>query len=91
MKAKLTPLNLTSATCLVAAVLLLVKPEPQQPQHVNMTGFMVGFCILIAVVGFVSDLIFRKFIPDLKKLWIVEGMMILITIILMFILKVSLL
>jgi hypothetical protein len=88
LKVKLTPLNIVSAMGLVAGVWFLAdKNETQRPGHIDMTGWVIGFCFLIFMVAFVSDLIFRKFIPELKKIWIVEGVLIIFTIILMFILK----
>ncbi len=90
MKVKLTPLNIVSALCLVIAVLVLLdKKDARYPQHVDMTGLLSGFCVLTAVIAFISDLIFRKFIPSLKKLWIIESVLIVFVIILIFIIKVS--
>ncbi|WP_157766428.1 hypothetical protein [Pedobacter ginsengisoli] len=91
MKVKLTPLNIVSAICLVVAVLLLVskKEEGHAPQHVDVTGILVGFSFLAAIVAFVSDQIFRRFILNLKKLWVVEGVLVIFIIILIFIIKTS--
>lgn len=92
MKIKLTPLNIVSAIGLVTAIVLLTgKNETHKTGYIDMTGWAITFGFLIFIVAFVSDLIFRKFIPELKKLWIVEGMLILLTFLLMYILKVSLL
>lgn len=91
MKVKLTPLNIVSAICLVVAVLLLVnkKNEGYTQQHVDVTGILVGFSFLAAIVAFVSDQIFRRFILSLKKLWVVEGVLVVFIIILIFIIKTS--
>lgn len=87
MKVKLTPLNIVSALALVTAVLYLWYRKP--PQHVDVSGILAGFCFLVAVIAFISDLIFRKFVPSLKKLWIIEGVLVAFIIILIFIIKVS--
>ncbi|WP_316792470.1 hypothetical protein [Pedobacter frigoris] len=87
MKVKLTPLNIVSALALVTAVLYLWYRKP--PEHVDVSGILAFFSFLVAVIAFVSDLIFRKFIPSLKKLWIIEGVLIAFIIILIFIIKAS--
>lgn len=84
---KLTPLNIVSAICLVAGAMILTKPAAANPVQVNMNGLWAGLCMLTAIIAFISDLIFRKFIPLLRKLWVVEGMLILMTVVLMLILK----
>lgn len=92
MKIKLTPLNIVSAIGLVTAVVLLTgKNEAHKPGYIDMTGWAIAFGFLIFVIAFISDLIFRKFIPELKKIWIVEGVLLIFTILLIYILKVSLL
>ncbi|NRF40977.1 hypothetical protein [Pedobacter foliorum] len=90
MKVKLTPLNIVSAICLVIAVLLLInKKEEGNPKYVDITGILVGFSFLTAIVAFISDQIFRRFILNLKKLWVVEGMLVIFITILIFIIKAS--
>jgi hypothetical protein len=90
LKIKLTPLNIVSALALVIAALVLIeKRPPGYNSHINVTGLLTGFCLLVAVIAFVSDLIFRKFIPSLKKLWVIEGVLIVFIVILIFIIKVS--
>ena len=92
MKIKLTPLNIVSAIGLVTAVVLLTcKNLAHKPCYVDMTGWAITFGFLIFVIAFISDLIFRKFIPELKKIWIVEGVLLIFTVLLIYILKVSLL
>jgi hypothetical protein len=87
LKVKLTPLNLVSALGLVSAVLSLWYRK--SPQQVDVSGILAGFSFLVALIAFVSDLIFRRFIPSLKKLWIIESVLIVFIIILIFIIKVS--
>lgn len=85
MKVKLTPLNIVSALALVTGVLYLWNRKT--PQHVDVSGILAAFCLLVAVIAFVSDLIFRKFIPSLKKLWIIESVLIVFIVILIFLIK----
>lgn len=90
MKVKLTPLNIVSAVFLVIAVLLLTeKKGAPHPGAIDISKILIIFSFLISVIAFISDQIFRRFIPELKKLWIIEGTVILFTILLIFIIKVS--
>jgi len=90
LKVKLTPLNIVSAICLVIAIMLLInKKDEGNPKYVDITGILIGFSFLTAVVAFISDQIFRRFILNLKKLWVVEGVLIIFIIILIFIIKAS--
>jgi len=90
LKVKLTPLNIVSAICLVIAIMLLInKKDEGNPKYVDITGILIGFSFLTAVVAFISDQIFRRFILNLKKLWDVEGVLIIFIIILIFIIKAS--
>ncbi|TCC98714.1 hypothetical protein [Pedobacter hiemivivus] len=89
MKVKLTPLNIVSALALVIAVMVLLNKKDSGPQHVDVTWLLSGFCFLTAIIAFISDQIFRKFIPSLKKLWVIEGVLIVFIVILIFIIKVS--
>lgn len=89
MKIKLTPLNIVSSICLVIGVLLLLDKQVQRPGQIDMTYTLAGFSFLSAIVFFVSDLIFRKFVASLKKLWIIEGVLVIFIVILVFIIKSS--
>jgi hypothetical protein len=90
LKVKLTPLNIVSAICLVIAIMLLINRKDEgNPKYVDITGILIGFSFLTAVVAFISDQIFRRFILNLKKLWVVEGVLIIFIIILIFIIKAS--
>lgn len=87
LKLKLTPLNIVSAICVVSAVIILLDEKSPKPGHVDATVLIVGFSLLTAMIAFVSDLIFRKFIPSLIKLWIIESVLVAFIIILIFIIK----
>jgi hypothetical protein len=81
---------MVSSICLVAGVLLLWNKQPYSRAHyVDITTTLAGFSFLSAVVFFVSDLIFRKFITSLGKLWIIEGVLVIFIVILVFIIKSS--
>ncbi|WP_235324515.1 hypothetical protein [Pedobacter lusitanus] len=87
---KLTPLNIVTSGCLVLALLMFFGPDKELPVQKGVNGMLIGLCVLTAIIAFISDLIFRKFIPLLSKLWIVECALIVFTVVLMIILKVTL-
>lgn len=91
VRLRLTPLNIVSAVFLVIAIyLLLEKKQPRgTAMYINLSGMLVGFSFLIAIVCFISDQIFRKFVPELKKIWILECFFVAITLLLIFIIKIS--
>jgi len=86
---KLTPLNIVTSGCLVVALLMLFSPGEQLPVQKGVNGLLTGLCFLAAIIAFISDLIFRKFIPLLRNLWVVECAFIVFTIVLMVILKIT--
>ncbi|MGY4384585.1 hypothetical protein ACVWYN_001611 [Pedobacter sp. UYP24] len=91
MKIKLTPLNIVSAVCLTAAILLLYdkKELGNSTASSGIVDLMAGLSILAGIIAFISDQIFRKFVPSIKKLWIIEGVLIVFMIILIFIIRTS--
>jgi hypothetical protein len=90
LKVKLTPLNVVSALCLTAAVFLLKnRKQTLEVTPDALIDLMAGLSVLAAIISFISDQIFRKFIPNLKKLWIVEGVLVIFIVILILIIKTS--
>ncbi|PYF73903.1 hypothetical protein [Pedobacter nutrimenti] len=90
MKIKLTPLNLVSASFLVIAAWLLInKQAPDHSKSIDLSKILIGFSLLIVVVAFISDQIFRKFIPELKKIWIIESVFIIFAVLLFFIIRIT--
>jgi len=77
---KLTPLNIITSGCLVAGGLLLFSTPQKLPVQNGMNNLITGLCFLAAIIAFISDLIFRKFIPLLRNLWVVECAFIVFTI-----------
>lgn len=68
---KLTPLNIVTSGCLVMGVF----------------SGMTALYILGAIIAFISDLIFRKFIPLTRNLWVVECAFLIFSLVLMIIFK----
>lgn len=90
MRVKITPLNIVSAFALMATVVLLFnKKEILAPVNQAFNGLFIAICLIVVFVAFLSDQIFRRFIPSLPKIWIVETALIIFTIILFIILKIT--
>jgi len=70
-------------------VYLLISPPQNMAVQNQMNGLITGLFFLAAIIAFISDLIFRKFIPLLRNLWVVECAFIVFTIALTVILKLT--
>lgn len=88
MRFKLTPLNIVAAMGLLAALLLLLNQFQIIAFQVSgMKALFVILFFMISLVAFVSDLIFRKIITSLKRLWIIELTLITLTVVIIIVLK----
>ncbi|MEE1885977.1 hypothetical protein [Pedobacter flavus] len=88
MKIRVTPLNFIAAALLVFAVLLLF--DQIQLFSIGVPAMKILFVVLFlvaAIVAFISDLIFRKMIPSIKRLWLIELSLITLTAVIVLILK----
>ena len=86
MKARITPLNIITA---IAFALLVVSfMGTKSPcQHVDLTGFYKLILGCLVLVTFITDLIFRFTLKNLKRIWVVEISFIIVSAILMLILQ----
>jgi hypothetical protein len=92
LKFKLTPLNIVTALSLVMAGLLIFgKSEITNGVDHQVNGLWIAVCFLAVVISFLSDQIFRKFIPSTLNLWVIECAFIVFTLVFVFILKLSVL
>lgn len=89
VRLKLTPLNLVTAAILVAGCYFAFNKQVNLPVR-GLHVLYFGLCMLAVFVSFVSDLIFRRSLTSLRKVWIVEGAFIVFTIVLILIIKIVL-
>jgi hypothetical protein len=84
MKIRLTPLNVISSLLLVAVAWLFIFAD-------NTGWRKLGAIPLIILwfLSFVSDIIFRRYLKDLKRIWIVELVFIIFVSILILIIQQS--
>ncbi len=83
---RLTPLNIITAMSLVAAGFLVWKGFDDQLSK-NFNGLFLVLSIFAALASFVCDLIFRKLVPLLRNLWIVQISFLVLTVVMILILK----
>ncbi|MDY0906768.1 hypothetical protein [Pedobacter sp. CFBP9032] len=87
MKLRITPLNIIGAIALGLAALNILSPKNNAPGHVDMSGFYLLILGCLILVTFVTDLIFRFTLKDLKRIWIIESLFIVFTTILILIIQ----
>lgn len=90
MKVKLTPLNIVSALSIMAVVGLIVnKNWLLAPANQEFKGLFIALGLLVFFVSFLCDQIFRKFIPTLARLWLMQLMVVILAIVFVLVLKIS--
>ncbi|RBQ08734.1 hypothetical protein [Pedobacter miscanthi] len=87
MKLRITPLNIVSAIGLGLVTVNLLSEKATAPRQINMSGFYLLILGCLIVVTFITDLIFRFTLKDIKRIWVVELTFIVIAAILMLILQ----
>ncbi|MET4081672.1 quinol-cytochrome oxidoreductase complex cytochrome b subunit [Pedobacter sp. UYP30] len=87
MKLRVTPLNIVGAISVAYATYRIINPTQNGALHFNTNGILILVLGCLAVVTFITDLIFRFTLKSLKRVWIVELIFIVIAIVLMLILQ----
>ena len=78
MKLRLTPLNILTSIILVSIAYLLIYQDAEGWRLLGTVSLIV-----IAIPCFITDLIFRRFVKDLKRIWIIELVFIIFAAVLM--------
>jgi len=82
-KVKITPLNLVVALCFIYAMYCLLGFEKSTSGVSNISK--VIYTLVLALVLFLTDIIFRRFIDNNKWIWLIQGSFILLITIMMII------
>lgn len=82
MKLRITPLNILTSIIVVSIIYLLIYRDAEGWRVLGSVSL-----ILLAILCFVTDLIFRRFLKDLKRIWIIEIVFIIFAAVLMLIVK----
>lgn len=87
MNFRITPLNIVSAAGLGLVVVNLITEKSAAPIHINLDGFYLLILGCLIVVTFITDMIFRFTLKDIKRIWIIELVFIVIAAVLILILQ----
>ena len=82
MSIRLTPLNILTSVLLVAIAYLFIYQDNEGWRVLGSVS-VLG----LALLSFITDLIFRRLIKDLKRIWIVELVFIIFAAVLMVLLQ----
>jgi hypothetical protein len=80
---KITPLNLIVALCFIYSMYCLLGFEKATSGVSNISK--VIYTLVLALVLFLTDIIFRRFIDNNKWIWLIQGSFILLITIMMII------
>jgi cytosine/uracil/thiamine/allantoin permease len=86
MKLRITPLNIVGAAALSMVIVSLFSEKNTMPRQIDTSGFYLFILGCLIVVTFITDLIFRFTLKNLKRIWIIESLFIFLAAILMLIL-----
>ena len=86
MKLRITPLNIISAIAFALLVVSFFHSKPVGKQ-IDVSGFYKLILGLLILVTFITDLIFRFTLKNLKRIWIIESIFIVFTLVLMVIIQ----
>jgi hypothetical protein len=84
VKLKFTPLSIVIAVCFTYALCLLLGLVVTDETGISASTKAI-FTFILAIILFLADLLFRRFIENTKWLWLIQGAFILIIIILILI------
>jgi hypothetical protein len=82
MKLRLTPLNIVSSLLLVSIAYLLFYRDENGFRELGSISL-----IILLILSFIIDQIFRRFIPQLKRIWLIELLFLIFVAVLMILIK----
>jgi len=82
MKLRLTPLNIFTSLLLVSTVFLPLSSDG------NLFRKIGGIPLIIMVIlSFITDQVFRRYIPEIKRIWLIELLFLIFVAVLMILIK----
>lgn len=82
MKLRLTPLNIVSSLLLVSIAYLLFFPDENEFRELGIIQL-----IILLILCFITDQVFRRFVPQLKRIWLIQLLFLIFVIVLMILIK----
>lgn len=80
---KITPLNLTVAACFIFVIYLIFGLREQVGGISN--NIKAIYTLALALILFLTDILFRRFIESTKWIWLIQGSFIILIIVMMII------
>jgi lysylphosphatidylglycerol synthetase-like protein (DUF2156 family) len=84
MNLRLTPLNIVSSMLLVSLAYLLLFPDDHGWRQIGAMPLLVLF-----LLSFVSDLIFRRLVQNIKRIWLFELIFLIFVVILILLIRIQ--
>ena len=82
MNLRLTPLNIVSSLLLVGTAYLLINPNLADRVYPGTISLLLMF-----VLCFVTDIVFRRLIREIKRIWLFELLFIIFVAVLMVLIR----
>ncbi len=82
MKLRLTPLNIVSSLLMASIAYLLLFHDENGFRKLGSIPL-----IIMLFLSFITDQIFRRFIPELKRIWLIELLFLIFVAVLMILIK----
>jgi hypothetical protein len=82
MKLRFTPLNLVSSFVLVSICYQLFFPDENGFRELGSIQL-----IILLILSFIADQVFRRYIPQLKRIWLIEVLFLIFVAVLMVLIK----
>ena len=82
MKLRFTPLNLVSSFVLVSFCYQLFFPDENGFRELGSIQL-----IILLILSFIADQVFRRYIPQLKRIWLIEVLFLIFVAVLMVLIK----
>jgi hypothetical protein len=86
MKLRITPLNIVVAGAAVMCAYYYLTPV-KGPAYNYANSLIAYLLIFVVLVAFITDLVFRFFFKEIRKIWLVELVFILLTVVVFLILQ----
>jgi hypothetical protein len=82
MKLRLTPLNIVTSLLIVSTIFLPLSQDGNLFRKIGGIPF-----IILVILSFITDQVFRRFIPELKRIWLIELLFLIFVAVLMILIK----
>ncbi|HEY1060900.1 MAG TPA: hypothetical protein VGE44_04410 [Daejeonella sp.] len=82
MKLRLTPLNIVTSLLIVSTIFLPLSPDGNLFRKIGGIPF-----IILVILSFITDQVFRRFIPELKRIWLIELLFLIFVAVLIILIK----